>query len=102
MKDNLRKWMCVDDKEQWPKGRALGTPKSSLLGSEVMSFTMKVINLSIMWKCKHWTARYVISKVMLRRIGSMPLSVMSKAANRSKSEHGNFPWSVLQRRQLVT
>ena len=86
VENNLRKWMCEVEKEQRPKGRALG----SLLGSEVMSSTIKVINLSVMWERHHWKARYVMSKVVQRRIGSMSLFIVSKAEDRSKSELGNL------------
>ena len=47
VENNLRKWMGVEDKSSVKRTDPWGTPKSSLLRSEVMSFTMKVINLSL-------------------------------------------------------
>ena len=65
-------------------------------------FTVKVMNLSVMKDCNHWRASSVTPKVVLRRISSMSWSIVSKAADRSKTvKMETCPWFVLPRRQLV-
>ena len=76
-------WWVQRTKSNGPRTGPWGTPKSSLLGTEEMWFTVKVISLSVTYRAGHWRARTVTQK------RSWPASAVSwftisKVADRSK------------------